>query len=66
VANQHASLLCVELQSLDDDARPHALFTMRWEENGPVAALIITPGVDGEPPNVVNLRTAPALQTDSL
>lgn len=44
-----------------------ALFTMRWEDNEPVSAVVITPSPSGNQAEVVNLRDpAGAVQTVPL
>lgn len=42
---------------------PFALFTMRWEDDGPVAALVITPDASGEQAEVVDLRQPGSVYT---
>ena len=41
---------------------PVALFTMQWEYDGPVMALVITPNANGEQAEVVNLRQPEIVQ----
>jgi len=45
---------------------PFALFTMAWEYDGPVSALVITPEAGGEQAEVVNLRQPESIYTMSL
>ena len=45
---------------------PFALFSMAWEDDGPVSALVITPDASGEQAEVVNLRQPGSIQTVSL
>ena len=45
---------------------PYALFTMRWEDNGPVSALVITPHADGKQAEVVDLRQPGTVSTVPL
>ena len=40
----------------DTTGRSYALFTMRWDDDDPVSALIITADDTGEQKKVVNLR----------
>ena len=43
----------------DTTGRSYALFTMRWDDDDPVSALIITADDTGEQKKVVNLRDRP-------
>jgi len=49
-----------------EDVIPYALFTMRWEDNGPVSALVITPDTEGKQAEVVNLSQPGSVQTVPL
>ncbi len=45
-----------EARLASDPPIPYALFTMRWEDDDPVSALVITPLASGEAAEVVNLH----------
>jgi hypothetical protein len=46
-----------------EDVTPFALFTMSWEHDGPLSALVITPDAEGKHAQVVNLRQPDSVQT---
>jgi len=52
--------------SQTDAEPPYALFTMHWEDDGPISALLITPDVSGKQAEVVNLSSPENVQTISL
>jgi hypothetical protein len=58
--------LCSRGGALADAPIPSALFTMRWEDEGPVTALVITPSPSGDEAEVVNLRAPDSTHTVSL
>jgi hypothetical protein len=45
------------------DVTPFALFTMSWEHDRPISALLITPDAEGKHAQVVNLRQPDTVQT---
>ena len=49
-----------------DAGPPYALFTMSWENDGPVSALVIAPDVSQKQAKVVNLSMPESVQTVSL
>ncbi len=49
-----------------DDMEAYALFTMRWEDDGPVAALIMTPQPDKKQVRVIDIRQPEVVQQLAL
>jgi hypothetical protein len=49
-----------------DAVTPFALFTMRWEDNEPVSAIVVTPSPSGDHAEVTNLREPKSTHTVPL